>query len=89
MDNFIDILLNNPTYLIIAIVLSIVILLSAMKKLLKLALVAAAIFVLLTAYTVWTGQELSDVKDNLYQKSEEAVKKVQEKTQEQIKKQIN
>ena len=60
MDSFSNILSENPTYLIIAVVFSIVILFSLAKKLLKITLVALSVFILWTAYTVWTGQEISN-----------------------------
>jgi|TARA_B100000959_G_C14947285_1_gene610405 arginine exporter protein ArgO len=95
MNNFFDLLSNNPTYLIIAVVFSVIILFSVAKKLLKIALVAGSIFILWTAYTIWSGQELTqdELKNRIIETGEKlkenTVKKVQEKTQEQIKKQIN
>ena len=95
MDNFFELLSNNPTYLIIAVVFSVIILFSVAKKLLKITLVAISIFILWTAYAIWSGQELTqeELKDRIIETSEKlkenTVKKVQEKTQEQIKKQIN
>ena len=73
----------------------VIILFSVAKKLLKITLVAISIFILWTAYTIWSGQELTqeELKDRIIETSEKlkenTVKKVQEKTQEQIKKQIN
>ncbi|MEC9007019.1 MAG: hypothetical protein VX731_02725 [Candidatus Neomarinimicrobiota bacterium] len=95
MDNFFELLSNNPTYLIIAVVFSVIILFSVAKKLFKITLVAISIFILWTAYTIWSGQKLTqeELKDRIIETSEKlkenTVKKVQEKTQEQIKKQIN
>ena len=95
MDNFFELLSNNPTYLIIAVVFSVIILFSVAKKLLKITLVAISIFILWTAYTIWSGQELTqeELKDRIIETSEKlkenTIKKVQEKTQEEIKKQIN
>lgn len=95
MNNFFDLLSNNPTYLIIAVIFSVIILFSVAKKLLKIALVAGSIFILWTAYTIWSGQELTqdELKNRIIETGEKlkenTVKKVQEKTQEQIKKQIN
>jgi len=95
MDNFFDLLSNNPTYLIIAVVFSVIILFSVAKKLLKITFVAVSIFILWTAYTIWSDQELTqeELKDRIIKTGEKlkenTIKKVQEKTQEQIKKQIN
>lgn len=90
MDSFSNILSENPTYLIIAVVFSIVILFSLAKKLLKITLVALSVFILWTAYTVWTGQEISndELKEKFLETGEKlkdsAIKKAQEKTKEDL-----
>ena len=90
MDGFSNILSENPTYLIIAVVFSIVILFSLAKKLLKITLVALSVFILWTAYTVWTGQEISndELKEKILETGEKlkdsAIKKAQEKTKEEL-----
>ena len=95
MDNFTEILSANPAYLIVAVVFSVIILFSLAKKLLKIALISISIFILLTAYTIWTGQEFSqgDLKEKLIETGEKikdnTVKKVQDKTQEELSKKFN
>ena len=90
MDSFSNILSENPTYLIIAVVFSIVILFSLAKKLLKITLVALSVFILWTAYTVWTGQEISndELKEKFLETGEKlkdsAIKKAQEKPKEEL-----
>ncbi len=90
MDSFSNILSENPTYLIIAVVFSIFILFSLAKKLLKITLVALSVFILWTAYTVWTGQEISndELKEKFLETGEKlkdsAIKKAQEKTKEDL-----
>ncbi len=90
MDSFSNILSENPTYLIIAVVFSIVILFSLAKKLLKITLVVLSVFILWTAYTVWTGQEISndELKEKFLETGEKlkdsAIKKAQEKTKEEL-----
>jgi|TARA_B100000683_G_scaffold269673_1_gene307106 predicted tellurium resistance membrane protein TerC len=90
VDSFSNILSENPTYLIIAVVFSIVILFSLAKKLLKITLVALSVFILWTAYTVWTGQEISndELKEKFLETGEKlkdsAIKKAQEKTKEEL-----
>ena len=90
MDSFSNILSENPTYLIIAVVFSIVILFSLAQKLLKITLVALSVFILWTAYTVWTGQEISndELKEKFLETGEKlkdsAIKKAQEKTKEDL-----
>ncbi len=95
MDNFTEILSANPAYLIVAVVFSVIILFSLAKKLLKIALISISIFILWTAYTIWTGQEFSqgDLKEKLIETGEKiqdnTVKKVQGKTQEELSKKFN
>tara|TARA_B000000609_G_scaffold68759_1_gene51537 strand:+ start:512 stop:793 length:282 start_codon:yes stop_codon:yes gene_type:complete len=90
VDSFSNILSENPTYLIIAVVFSIVILFSLAKKLLKITLVVLSVFILWTAYTVWTGQEISndELKEKFLETGEKlkdsAIKKAQEKTKEEL-----
>ena len=90
MDSFSNILSENPTYLIIAVVFSIVILFRLAKKLLKITLVALSVCILWTAYTVWTGQEISndELKEKFLETGEKlkdsAIKKAQEKTKEDL-----
>ena len=95
MDNFTEILSANPAYLIVAVVFSVIILFSLAKKLLKIALISISIFILWTAYAIWTGQEISqgDLKEKLIETGEKikdnTVKKVQDKTQEELSKKFN
>ena len=50
MDNLVDLLSQNPTYLIVAVVFSVIILFSVAKKLLKIALIEGSEFVLMIDY---------------------------------------
>ena len=95
MDNLVKLLSENPTYLIVAVVFSIIILFSVAKKLLKMSLIAASVFILWIAYTVWTGQEISqeELKVRLIEKGEKlkknTIEKVQKKTEKELIKKIN
>jgi len=90
VENFSNILSENPTYLIIAVVFSVVILFSLAKKLLKITLVVLSVFILWTAYTIWTGQEISneELKEKFIETSERvknsAIKKAQQKSKEEF-----
>ena len=72
MNDLVDLLSQNPSYLIVAVVFSVIILFSVAKKLLKITLIAASVFILWIAYTVWTGQEISqeDLKGKFLEKGE-------------------
>ena len=95
MDNLVKLLSENPTYLIVAVVFSIIILFSVAKKLLKMSLIAASVFILWIAYTVWTGQEISqdELKGRLIETGEKlkknTIEKIQKKTEEELIKKIN
>ena len=95
MDNLVKLLSENPTYLIVAVVFSIIILFSVAKKLLKISLIAASVFILWIAYTVWTGQEISqdELKGRLIETGEKfkknTIEKVQKKAEEELIKKIN
>ena len=94
MDSLVDLLSQNPTYLIVAVVFSVIILFSLAKKLLKITLVVASFFILWIAYTVWTGQEISqeELKDKFLETGEKfkknTIEKVQKKTEEELVKKI-
>ncbi len=95
MDNLVNLLTENPTYLIIAVVFAVIILFSLAKKLLKISLIAASVLILWIAYTVWTGQEISqdELKDRFIETGEKlkknTIEKVQKKTEEELLKKIN
>ena len=95
MDNLVNLLTENPTYLIIAVVFAVIILFSLAKKLLKMSLIAASVLILWIAYTVWTGQEISqdELKDKFIETGEKlkknTIEKVQKKTEEELLKKIN
>ena len=76
-------------------IFSVIMLFSLAKKLLKIALIFVSIFILWTAYTIWTGQEFSqdELKDKLIETGEKikdnTVKKIQDKTQEELSEKLN
>ena len=77
MDQSIEVLVSNPVYMAVAVVLAIVILLGVIKKLLKLVLVVSALLVLWVAYMVWSGQDVT--VDRLKEGIDSGVETVKEK----------
>ena len=61
MEQFVTLLLENPLYLVIAVILSIAVLLLFLKKILKLLVVVAAVCVLFIAYLYWSGENVPGV----------------------------
>ena len=73
MEPIIDFFSKQPTYLIVAVILAVVILFSFIKKLIKLAFVMGAIFVLYVAYLVWSGQSVPTTYEDVTSKMKETV----------------
>lgn len=75
-------LLQNPFFLILAVVLAVVIVFGIIKKLFKLALIILAAFIIYIAYLVWTGQDvptsLEDVKDSVQETISDSKENAQE-----------
>jgi uncharacterized membrane protein len=58
IEQLIETLTSNPIYLGVAVVLSLIIVIGFVVKLVKLALVVVAVFILFLGYLVYTGQEV-------------------------------
>ncbi len=63
-------LLQNPFFLLLAVVFAIIILVAVVKKLVKLAMVVVAVFIIYIAYLVWTGQDVAESIDGLQESVE-------------------
>jgi phage-related minor tail protein len=99
MNQSIEMLVSNPVYMAVAVVLALIILFGMIKKLIKLVLVVAAILILWVAYMVWTGNDISvesikdgvqtgveNVKDKVFETKLKVNEIVEEKTKDQINK---
>ena len=99
MDQSIEMLVSNPVYMAVAVVLALIILFGVIKKLIKLVLVVAAILILWVAYMVWTGNDVSvetiregvqsgveNVKEKVFETKSELKETVEEKTEYQLNK---
>jgi len=90
MEPIITFFSDQPIYLIVAVILAIVILFSFIKKLIKLAMVVAAAFVLYIAYLMWMGKEVpvsyEDVTSKVKEKVEEGIQAGKKAGQELIEK---
>ena len=99
MDQSIEMLVSNPVYMAVAVVLALIILFGVIKKLIKLVLVVAAILILWVAYMVWTGNDVSvetiregvqsgveNVKEKVFETKSELNETVEEKTEDQLNK---
>ena len=84
MENIIEVITSNPAYLAIAVILAVVVIYGFVKKIIKLVLVAASIFVLYVAYLHFTGKNTSEISKTV-SKSAEVIKEAVSKTSEKVK----
>ena len=84
MENVIEAITANPVYLAIAVILAIVIVYGFIKKIIKLVLVTASIFVLYIAYLHYTGKNTTEISQSV-SKSAEILKDAISKTGEKVK----
>ncbi len=107
MDGWIETftnLLQNPFFLILAVIIAVLIVFGVIKKLFKLAMIVLAAFVMYVAYLMWTGQDIpksvdgikdsvketiSRSKDNVEETKDAAKKKAGEVVEEGIKDMID
>ena len=85
-----NIIINDPVYITIAVMLAISVVLSIVKKLFKFAAILIAICVLCIGYLYYTGEEISktadDLIENVSEKAEDAVEGLLEKSEDLKKK---
>ena len=84
MENIIEAITANPVYLAIAVILAIVVVYGFIKKIIKLVLVTASIFVLYIAYLHYTGKNTTEISQSV-SKSAEILKDAVSKTGEKVK----
>ncbi len=81
-------LLQNPFFLILAVIIAVFIVFGVIKKLFKLAMIILAAFVIYVAYLLWTGQDIPKSIDGIKESVKETVSRSKdnvEETKENIK----
>ena len=85
-----NIIINDPVYITIAVILAIAVVFSVIKKLFKFAAILIAICILYIGYLYYTGQEIpktaDDLIENVSEKTEGAVDGLREKSEDLKKK---
>ena len=85
-----NIILNDPIYTTIAIILTAVVFISIFKKLFKLAVILIAISVLYVGFLHYTGEKIPETTDDLMndisKRSEDVIEGVLNKSEEIVKK---
>ena len=84
MEIIIESMTANPVYLAIAVILALVVVYGFIKKIIKLVLVAASVFVLYVAYLHYTGKDTDEITKSVT-KTAEKYKDAVTKTAEKIK----
>ena len=86
-----NIIINDPVYITIAVILAIAVVFSVVKKLFKFAAILIAICVLYVGYLYYTGEEIpktaDDLIENVSEKAEDAVEGLRGKS-ENLKKKV-
>ena len=90
MIDLYDLIINDPVYVTLAVILAITIVFSVVKKLFKFAAILIAICVLYIGYLYYTGEEIpktaDDLIENVSEKTEGAVDGLREKSEDLKKK---
>ena len=84
MENIIETITANPVYLAIAVILAVIVVYGFIKKIIKLVLVTASIFILYIAYLNYTGKDTAEITQSV-SKSAEILKDAVTKTGEKVK----
>lgn len=75
-------LLQNPFFLILAVILAVFIVFSVIKKLFKLAMIVLAAFVIYVAYLMWTGQDIPTSFDGIRDSVKETISRSKDNVEE-------
>ena len=75
MEQFVTLLVENPLYLVVAVIVSIAVLLLFLKKILKLLIVVAAVCILYVAYLYWSGENIPETVKKMEQAVDESLRK--------------
>ena len=85
-----NIIINDPVYITIAVILTIAVVFSVVKKLFKFAVILIAICVLYIGFLYYTGEEIPETVDDLIEnvsdRAEDAIEGLLEKSEDLKKK---
>ncbi len=85
MDGWIETfthLLQNPFFLILAVIIAVFIVFGVIKKLFKLAMIVLAAFVIYIAYLLWTGQDIPRSVDGIKDSVKETISRSKDNVDE-------
>ena len=81
-----NIIINDPVYITIAVILAIAVVFSVVKKLFKFAVILIAICVLYVGYLYYTGEEIPETSDDLIEDVSKRTEDLLEKSEDLKKK---
>jgi len=89
MIDLYNIIINDPIYIAIAVILAVVVVFTVVKKLFKFAVILIAICVLYVGYLYYIGEEIPETSDDLIEdvikRSEDGVDDLLDKSEDLIK----
>ena len=89
MIDLYNIIINDPVYIAIAVILAVVVVFTMVKKLFKFAVILIAICVLYVGYLYYIGEEIPETSDDLIEdvikRSEDGVDDLLDKSEDLIK----
>ena len=89
MIDLYNIIINDPVYIAIAVILAVVVVFTVVKKLFKFAVILIAICVLYVGYLYYIGEEIPETSDDLIEdvikRSEDGVDDLLDKSEDLIK----
>ena len=82
MDNFLTLIMNDPVYLTLLVIISFAIIFSIVKKLFKLSAILITICIIYLGYLHYTGQEIpintDDLMNNMGENTEEVIEGIED-----------
>ena len=67
MEQFVTLLLENPLFLVIAVIVSVVVLLTFLRKMFKFLVIVVAAGILYVAYLYWSGENVMGMVNRIEQ----------------------
>lgn len=88
MEGLIEKLIGEPTYLIGAVALIILLVFAFFKKLTKIALLLGLVVVLYLGYLAWSSKQLPEIPEGIIGEGKKTIEEVKEKADEVVKETI-
>jgi len=84
MESIINLLTSNPTYMAVAVILALFIVVGVVKKIIKLVLFVSAIFILYIAYLSCAGHDIPKTTAGLKESVSESIESIKKSASESL-----